>query len=216
MQAICDARGRFLDVFVGCPGSVLYMMPGFCGTISSSTRAYTIRLAITSYPYLETPIGTLTPYKHPLQSQVQEKYNLHHFTYGMMKTHWWATLSKALEVHPNFKPDITACCDAYTIFALMWMMLRWRTSHLMKIPGIVLPATSGPESPGQHIRDGIAVYLSAPVQLPQQLNEHSYLWILFMCSVCIWVVHISHFKKWSNPDFVNFSNSQLKLHKLAL
>lgn len=30
--------------------------------------------------------------------------------FGMMKTHWRATLSKAQEVHPHFAADIIACC----------------------------------------------------------------------------------------------------------
>ncbi|KAK0144272.1 putative nuclease HARBI1 [Merluccius polli] len=59
LQAVCDSGGRFLDTFTGYPGSVHDTRDG-------------------GYPCIEQPICLMTPYREPLQSRVQERYNACH------------------------------------------------------------------------------------------------------------------------------------------
>ncbi|KAK0131528.1 putative nuclease HARBI1 [Merluccius polli] len=56
MQAICDAKGKFLDIYVGYPG---YPPPGY------------IFLGDGGYPCLQTPICLLTPFKEPHEDKVE-------------------------------------------------------------------------------------------------------------------------------------------------
>ncbi|XP_063080010.1 putative nuclease HARBI1 [Engraulis encrasicolus] len=121
LQAICDARGKFLDIFVGYPGSVhdtrvmknssvyragRYPPPGF------------MILGDGGYQCLDAPVCVMTPYKEPVNGPIQARYNYHHAkgrsiierAFGMMKTRWRCTLFKALEVRPTFTPQIIASC----------------------------------------------------------------------------------------------------------
>uniref|UniRef100_A0A3B1ILG9 DDE Tnp4 domain-containing protein n=1 Tax=Astyanax mexicanus TaxID=7994 RepID=A0A3B1ILG9_ASTMX len=78
LQAICDHQGKFLDIFVGYPGSVhdarilknsplykeaLYPPAGRC------------ILGDGGYPCISTPIKLLTPYREPVQNPVQARFN---------------------------------------------------------------------------------------------------------------------------------------------
>ncbi|XP_034086410.1 uncharacterized protein LOC117555601 [Gymnodraco acuticeps] len=120
MQAICDSTGRFLDVFIGYPGSVhdarvLRNSPIFCQALFPPAGWFL--LGDGGYPCLEKTVGLRTPYKVP-RGQVQARFNAHHArarsvverAFGRMKARWRATLFKALEVSPSFAPDIIACC----------------------------------------------------------------------------------------------------------
>ncbi|KAL2082784.1 hypothetical protein ACEWY4_022602 [Coilia grayii] len=112
MQAICDADGRFLDIFVGYPGSVhdtrvmknspfyrkaCYPPPGH------------IILGDGGYPCLQTPISLITPYKEPVRGVMQQRFNYHHAkakniierVFGIMKT---------LEVAPAFATKVICSC----------------------------------------------------------------------------------------------------------
>lgn len=65
MQAICDSTGRFLDVFIGYPGSVddarvLRNSPIFCQALFLPAGWFL--LGDGGYPCLEKPVGLLTPY----------------------------------------------------------------------------------------------------------------------------------------------------------
>lgn len=121
MQAICDSSGKFLDIFVGYPGSV------HDTRILKSSSFYTARryppsgyfiLGDGGYPCLETPVCLITPYREPVNGRVQQRFNYHHSkgrsiierAFGIMKTRWRSTLFKALEVRPTFAPQVIASC----------------------------------------------------------------------------------------------------------
>ncbi|XP_051797146.1 uncharacterized protein LOC110967513 [Acanthochromis polyacanthus] len=102
LQAVCDATGRFLDIFVGDPGSVhdarvLRNSPIYTQAMHPSSGF--CLLAVGGYPCLETPIAIITPYKMPLHGRVQERYNRHHSrarsvverAFGVMKARWRAS-----------------------------------------------------------------------------------------------------------------------------
>lgn len=188
MQAICDATGRFLDIFVGFPGSVhnarvLRNSPVFSQALYPPAGFFL--LADSGYPCLENPITIITPYKLPLQGRVQECYNLHHsktlsvveHAFGMMKARWRATLFKAMEVSPTFAPDVVACCAFLHNLCL-------RTNDALEMEEDIneheehpVPLHNAPgalETPGVHIRERMAAQLSAPAHLPQHLHGHDY------------------------------------------
>ncbi|XP_034026442.1 putative nuclease HARBI1 [Thalassophryne amazonica] len=120
MQAICDSNGRFLDIFVAYPGSV-HEAEVMKNSTLYKTRCYPPRGYVLfghgSYPCLETPVCLITPYKEPVDGQVQERFNYHHSrghsiierAFGMVKTRW-STLFSALEVKPTFAPKVIASC----------------------------------------------------------------------------------------------------------
>ncbi|XP_056451870.1 putative nuclease HARBI1 [Gadus chalcogrammus] len=121
MQAICDSNGRFLDIYVGYPGSVHDTRVMKNSTFYTARRyppAGYILLGDGGYPCLETPICLITPFKEPVQGQVQQRFNYHQAkgrsiierAFGMMKTRWRSTLFKALEVKPTFAPQVIASC----------------------------------------------------------------------------------------------------------
>ena len=120
MQAICDASGRFLDVFVGYPGSVhdtRILKNSPFPSKRYSPDGYFL-LGDGGYPCLETPICLITPYKEPVNGQEQQRFNYHQSkgrtiverAFGVMKTRWRSTLFKALEVKPTFAPQVIASC----------------------------------------------------------------------------------------------------------
>lgn len=121
MQAICDSSGRFLDIFVGYPGSVhdtrIMKNSSFYRARRYPPTGY-ILLGDGGYPCLDTPICLITPYKEPVNGPVQGRFNYHHSkarsiierAFGMMKTRWRSTLFKALEVKPTFAPQVIASC----------------------------------------------------------------------------------------------------------
>ncbi|TDG99393.1 hypothetical protein EPR50_G00193880 [Perca flavescens] len=121
MQAICDSNGRFLDIFVGYPGSVhdtrIMKNSSFYTTRRYPPTGY-ILLGYGGYPCLETPICLITPFKEPVHGEVQQRFNYYQSrgrsiierAFGMMKTRWRSTLFRALEVKPTFAPQVIASC----------------------------------------------------------------------------------------------------------
>ncbi|KAJ8001008.1 hypothetical protein DPEC_G00186350 [Dallia pectoralis] len=121
MQAICDSNGRFLDIFVGYPGSVhdtrIMKNSSFYRTRQYPPTGY-ILLGDGGYPCLDTPVCLITPYKEPVNGQIQGRFNYYHArarsiierAFGMMKTRWRSTLFRALEVKPTFAPLVIASC----------------------------------------------------------------------------------------------------------
>ncbi|KAL1268450.1 hypothetical protein QQF64_033813 [Cirrhinus molitorella] len=127
LQGICDAKGAFLDVYVGNPGSVhdalvlrrspiyqqaLYPPPGY------------FLLGDGGYPCLKHPVAIITPYRQPVASQVEARYNRIHTkarniierTFGILKTRWRAIFLRALEIRPLFAPKVIgACCALHNI-----------------------------------------------------------------------------------------------------
>ncbi|XP_041842231.1 protein ALP1-like isoform X1 [Melanotaenia boesemani] len=80
-QAVCDHRGRFLDIFVGYPGSV------HDSRVLKNSPLYTqhlyppngfIIIGDGGYPCLSQPITLLPPYREPVRSPVEARYNRHH------------------------------------------------------------------------------------------------------------------------------------------
>ncbi|XP_067234567.1 putative nuclease HARBI1 [Chanodichthys erythropterus] len=121
LQAVCDHRGKFIDICVGFPWSVhdartlknspiysrqLYPPEGRC------------ILGDGGYPCLTSPITIMTPYREPVASPVEARYNRHHSrarciierAFGMLKTRWRSIFFKALEVSPDFTPIVVTCC----------------------------------------------------------------------------------------------------------
>ena len=77
LQALCDHRGKFLDIFTGYPGSVndpriLRNSPLFHQALSPPA-GYCI-LGDGAYPCLEKPIAIMTPYRRPLRNRVEVSY----------------------------------------------------------------------------------------------------------------------------------------------
>ncbi|XP_033976880.1 protein ALP1-like [Trematomus bernacchii] len=127
LQAVCDGKGKFLQTFVGFPGSVhdtrvlkhsalykeaLYPPPGY------------FIVGDGGYPCIVHPIVIVTPYREPLQGRVQSRFNGCHAkarciierTFGKLKVRWRCLLTKALEVNNNFVPAVvTACCVLHKI-----------------------------------------------------------------------------------------------------
>lgn len=121
LQAVSDHQGRFLDIFVGYPGSV------HDSRVLRNSPLYNERLyppngfAIIGdggYPCLSRPITLLTPFREPVRSPVEARYNRHHSraravierAFGVMKARWRAIFFKALEVKPTFAVQVIACC----------------------------------------------------------------------------------------------------------
>ncbi|XP_063059675.1 putative nuclease HARBI1 [Engraulis encrasicolus] len=121
MQAICDAEGRFLDIFVGYPGSVhdtrVMKNSPFYLTARYPPPGFFI-FGDGGYTCLETPIPLLTPYKEPVRGPIQQCFNYRHAkartvierAFGIMKTRWRSTLFRALEVAPAFATKVICTC----------------------------------------------------------------------------------------------------------
>ncbi len=78
LQAITDHQGKFLDIFVGCPGSVhdsrvLRNSPVYAGSLYPPARMCI--LWDCGYPCLSAPICLITPYRKPVQNPVQACFN---------------------------------------------------------------------------------------------------------------------------------------------
>ncbi|XP_033971456.1 putative nuclease HARBI1 [Trematomus bernacchii] len=128
LQAVCDHRGRFIDTYVGWPGSVhdcrvLRHSPLYRQALYPPPGQYI--LADGGYPCLQHPLPLITPYRQPLQGVGPQRFNSHHSrarsiiecAFGMMKTRFRSIFLKALEVHHTFVPQvITACAVMHNIY----------------------------------------------------------------------------------------------------
>uniref|UniRef100_UPI003AAC81F6 putative nuclease HARBI1 n=1 Tax=Centroberyx gerrardi TaxID=166262 RepID=UPI003AAC81F6 len=186
LQGICDSSGRFLDIFVGYGGSVhgtrilrnspvyfnsLYPPPGF------------FLLGDGGYPCLQLPIMIITPFRHPLQGRMQDRFNKMHGrarsiierTFGVMKAWGRATLFKALEVRPNFCSEVALACAFLHNVCLI---------HGDVMEPELQPEEPGPLAPhdlqdiqersGAHMRDRLCAHISAPQHLQAPLRDHDY------------------------------------------
>ncbi|KAJ4927290.1 hypothetical protein JOQ06_015024 [Pogonophryne albipinna] len=127
LQAVCDHQGRFIDTYVGWPGSVhdcrvLRHSPLYRRALYPPPGQYI--LADGGYPCLQHPLPLITPYRQPLQGVGPQRFNSHHSrarsiierAFGMMKTRFRSIFLKALEVHHTFVPQvITACAVMHNI-----------------------------------------------------------------------------------------------------
>ncbi|XP_033971714.1 protein ALP1-like [Trematomus bernacchii] len=185
LQAVCDGKGKFLQTFVGFPGSVhdtrvlktstlykeaLYPPPGY------------FIVGDGGYPCIVHPITVVTPYREPLQGRVQSHFNGCHAkarsiierAFGILKGRWRCLLSKALEVNHTFVPAVvTACCVLHnlSITADMTQLLEEEEEEVVERSP---PRPVRGERGGQGRRDRLADQISAPDHNPVQLNDHDY------------------------------------------
>ncbi|XP_035986064.1 protein ALP1-like [Fundulus heteroclitus] len=125
LQAVCDHQGRFIDTYVGWPGSVhdsrvLRHSPLYRRGIYPPPGHFI--LADGGYPCLQPPLPLITPFKRPVEGVGAQHFNSHHsrarsiIDFGMMKTRFRAIFLQALEVHHTFVPQvITACAVLHNI-----------------------------------------------------------------------------------------------------
>lgn len=136
LQAVCDSGGRFLDTFTGYPGSVhdtrvLKNSPIYTGQLYPPAGYFIVGDG--GYPCIEQPICLMTPYREPLQSRVQERYNGCHSrarsvierSFGMMKTRWRSIFFKARLCHLS-SPVVLYCIT----YAWVWGILRSQSRKL--------------------------------------------------------------------------------------
>ncbi|CAM4570087.1 unnamed protein product [Leuciscus chuanchicus] len=153
LQAVCDHRGKFLDICVGFPGSV-HDARTLKNSAIYSRQLYPPEgrciLGDGGYPCLTSPITIMTPYREPVASPVEARYNRHHSrarcvierAFGMLKTRWRSIFFKALEVSPDFTPPLLHAVSFYTTCALppvtswkqMWAMMMMSTTRTPLTP----------------------------------------------------------------------------------
>ena len=80
LQGICDARGRFIDVFVGQPGSVhdalvLRRSPMYQQALYPPAGYFL--LGDGGYPCLQRPVAIMTPYRQPVVSKNTLSHSTH-------------------------------------------------------------------------------------------------------------------------------------------
>ncbi|XP_061115505.1 INO80 complex subunit C isoform X2 [Conger conger] len=188
LQAICDATGKFLDIFVGYPGSVhdsrvLKSSPLYAGT-GYPPPGFLI-VGDDGYPCLEEPICLITPYKLPLQERAQERFNLHlsrmlsvtQKSFGIMKTRWRSTLFKAIEVNPDFAPSvISACAFIHNVCLMNGDVVEPDPNLRNEVMGPLPPPDPlGPdERRGDLLRDGLCAQVSVSDVTFEHLEEHDY------------------------------------------
>ncbi|KAL7369629.1 hypothetical protein ABVT39_004261 [Epinephelus coioides] len=120
-QAICDHKGRFLDVVVGFPGCVhdarvLRSSPFYVHQLYPPPGWYLIGDG--GYPCLAELIRLLTPFREPVLNAVEGRYNARlsrarcvvERAFGVLKTRWRSIFLKALEVKVEFVPEVITAC----------------------------------------------------------------------------------------------------------
>ncbi|XP_041848114.1 putative nuclease HARBI1 [Melanotaenia boesemani] len=101
LQSVCDHQGRFIDTYVGWPGSVhdsrvLRHSPLYKRSLYPPPGHFI--LADGGYPCLQHPLPLITPYKRPLRGVGAQRFNHHHSrarsiierAFGMMKSRFRA------------------------------------------------------------------------------------------------------------------------------
>ncbi|XP_033904651.3 putative nuclease HARBI1 [Acipenser ruthenus] len=180
LQAVCNHKGMFVDIFVGYPGSVhdsrilrsspiytksLYPPPGY------------FLLGDSEYPCLQEPIGILTPYKEPVQNPVQAQYNAEHSrawsvierAFGMMTSRWRGIFSKTLEVHYKCAPMVIAACTVlHNICIAEGDLIEVDTEHAL------LHQQDQHLGEKDDIGSRIVARLSASIDIPPPISEHDY------------------------------------------
>ena len=190
MQAICDSDCKFLDIFVGYPGSVhdsrvLKNSPMYVQSLYPP-EGYVI-LGDGGYPCLSEPIGLITPYREPVRNPVERRFNKIHAkarsvierAFGILKTRWRSLFFKALEVQPAFAVKVIACCAILHNFCLTaGEVLEPEEEDEEEEEGE--GAEQEPEDAaddqqdGERLRGLMAAALSAPAHQPLALDDHNY------------------------------------------
>lgn len=183
LQAICDSTGKFLDVFVGYPGSVhdtrvLRNSPVFVSGCYPPAGYFIVGDG--GYPCLAAPMTIMTPYREPVRGRVEARFNAHHArargiierAFGMMKARWRGIFFRALEVDHTFAPKVIAVCAALHNICITTGDILEPVEDEDPVPPP--PPVQGDEHGGQHLKDRLAAQVSAPQQCPSPLREHNY------------------------------------------
>ncbi|KAM6992375.1 uncharacterized protein LKV04_008427 [Tautogolabrus adspersus] len=183
LQGICDSTGKFLDIFVGYPGSVhdtrvLRNSPVFVRGCYPPAGYFIVGDG--GYPCLNAPVTLITPYWEPLRGRVEARYNAHHArgrciierAFGMMKARWRGIFFKALEVDHTFAPHVVAVCATLHNICLTAGDILEPAKEENPVPPP--PPVQGDDIGGQHFRDRLAAHASAPNQFPPALQDHDY------------------------------------------
>ncbi|XP_038153380.1 protein ALP1-like [Cyprinodon tularosa] len=184
LQAVCDHQGRFIDTYVGWPGSVhdsrvLRNSPLYRRAIYPPPGHFI--LADGGYPCLQHPLPLITPFKRPVQGVGALRINSHHSrarsiierAFGRMKTRFRAIFLQALEVYHTFVPQvITACAVLHNICLGAGDIMAPEDEEQDDMPEDeegenVLEAGSG-----AHWRDQLSAEVSA---LEEGLPDHHYI-----------------------------------------
>ncbi|KAK7909409.1 hypothetical protein WMY93_014093 [Mugilogobius chulae] len=182
LQAVCDHSAKFIDILVGYPGSV------HDSRVLKNSPLYTQRLypphgyvmiGDGGYPCLSQPITLLTPYREPVRSPVEARFNRHHAkarsvierAFGIMKARWRAIFFKALEVKPTFAVKVIACC---TILHNICLHNRDILDPVEEEQGPADVQNQQEQQNGEHLRAAIAAVLSAPRIRAPHLQDHDY------------------------------------------
>ncbi|XP_054456751.1 putative nuclease HARBI1 [Anoplopoma fimbria] len=186
-----SAKGAFLDVYIGNTGSVhdalvLRRSPMYKQALYPP--AGYMLLGDGGYPCLQRPVAIMTPYRQPVASQVEARYNRHHAkarniierTFGILKTRWRSIFLRALEIRPLFAPKVIgACCILHNMCVAAGDILEEEEEEEEEGPG---PDDSEDvaevvqrELSGNGVRGRLAAQLSAPGELPVCLREHDYI-----------------------------------------
>ncbi|XP_059188162.1 uncharacterized protein LOC131970756 [Centropristis striata] len=182
LQAICDSTGKFLDIFVGYPGSVhdtrvLRNSPVFVSGCYPPPGHFIVGDG--GYPCLSAPVTLITPYREPVRGRVEARFNGHHArarsiiepAFGMMKSRWRGIFLKALEVEHTFAPKVVAVCAVlHNICVTAGDILEPAAEE----DPVLQPPPVQEDQGGQHLRDRLAAQVSAPNRRPSPLQEHDY------------------------------------------
>ncbi|KAK7893499.1 hypothetical protein WMY93_022651 [Mugilogobius chulae] len=188
VPGVCDANNKFLDIYVGNVGSVhdalvLRRSPMYKGSLYPPQGCFL--LGDGGYPCIQHPITIVTPYRQPVASQVEARFNRHHAkarnvierTFGALKTRWRAIFLRALEIRPTFAPKVVgACCllhnlcvDADDLLEVNEAEEDGRDAEEED------PAAEGRELSGSGLRATLSAEVSAPQVLAACLVEHDYI-----------------------------------------
>nr|XP_043882012.1 putative nuclease HARBI1 [Solea senegalensis] len=190
LQGVCDAGGKFRDVYIGNPGSVhdsmvLRRSPMFRQALYPPAGYFL--LGDGGYPCLQHPVAIMTPYRQPVATRVESRFNHHHAkariiierTFGMLKTRWRNIFLRALEVRPLFTPKVIgACCILHNICMGVGDIVEEEEEE-EDDDGSEDGGNGEDEAPGEDLsgngtRERIATQVSSPTELQHFLHEHDY------------------------------------------
>lgn len=184
LQGVCDHQCKFLDIFVGYPGSVhdarvLKNSPIYVQKLYPP-EGFQI-LGDGGYPCTSEPIALITPYREPVRNPVEARFNRHHAkarsvverAFGIMKARWRSVFFKALEVKPQFAVKVIACCT------ILHNLCIQDGDILEPVEEALEPDDGGDQvqpdlACGEQLRGRIAAAVSAPINNPSALKDHTY------------------------------------------
>ena len=186
LQAVCDHQGKYIDIFVGYPGSV------HDSRVFKNSPLYTQQLyppqgyyllGDGGYPCLSVPVAIVTPFKEPIHLETSRRFNHHHAkarsiierSFGSLKTRWRSIFLKALEVKSTFAPDVIACCTILHNICVSNGDIMEPAEEVRPDDNADEPHFHQEQQSGDRIRERIAAAVSAPDALVAALEGHDYL-----------------------------------------